>query len=93
MTTRSAKISPGLAAIHARTLERLLREVRDWARRESLRRELTRERRQLLGMSDATLADLGISRHVAENEARRDEIHRRRLVSPDRDTSRTGGRS
>jgi uncharacterized protein YjiS (DUF1127 family) len=63
-----------------RTLERLLRQVREWAREESLRRQLRRERRQLLEMDDDTLADLGISRHEAEAEARRNDIPGERLV-------------
>lgn len=80
MTTRSEKYQPGLAEKHPGTLERLLREVREWALREALRRDLKRERRQLGRMSDAQLADLGISRFEAEAEARRDDIPDARLA-------------
>ena len=79
MTTRSDKLQPELAAEHARTLDRLLRQARDWAAEESLRRQIRRERRQLLAMSDAMLADLGITRAEAEAEARREDIPAERL--------------
>ena len=79
MTTRSDKLQPELATEHARTLDRLLRQARDWAAEESLRRQIRRERRQLLAMSDEMLADLGISRAEAEAEARRTDIPVERL--------------
>lgn len=80
MTTRSVKIQHGLTPDHTNTLERLIRQVRAWARQESLRRQLKRERRQLLAMDDETLADLGITRAAAEVEARRDDIPAERLA-------------
>lgn len=80
MTTRSEKLQPGLARDHARTLERLLRQVREWAAEESLRRQIRAERRRLPEMSDAMLADLGISRQEAEAEARRTDIPAERLA-------------
>lgn len=80
MTAKTEIYRAGAAEDHARNLERLLREVRDWARRESLRRKLGRERRELLAMSDSMLADLGISRHEAEAEARRRDIPAERLA-------------
>ena len=79
MTTHTENYQAGPAEDHARTLERLLREVREWARRETLRRQIGRERRRLLEMSDRLLADLGISRHQAEAEARRGDIPVERL--------------
>ena len=81
MTTKSSNLQSSLAAEHARTLERLLRQARDWAAEESLRRRIKQERRQLLTMSDATLADLGITRAEAEAEARRTDIPAERLLS------------
>jgi uncharacterized protein YjiS (DUF1127 family) len=81
MTTRSAKFQPRLAEEHASTLERLIRRVREWAREESLRRRIKQERRQLKEMDDAMLADLGISRHEAEAEARRTDIPVERLAN------------
>lgn len=93
MTTRSEKYQPDLAENHARTLDRLLRDVREWARREALRRDLKRERRQLREMSDAMLADLGISRFDAEAEARRNDIPPDRLASLRQDANRSGGHS
>jgi uncharacterized protein YjiS (DUF1127 family) len=80
MTTQSENFRPGLAADPAHTLERLLRRAREWAREESLRRRINRERRQLLEMSDVMLADLGISRHEAEAEARRNDVPAERLL-------------
>jgi len=80
MTTRSENFQPGLAADHARTLERLIRQVREWAREESLRRRINQERRRLLEVSDTMLADLGITRSEAETEARRKEIPAERLA-------------
>lgn len=80
MTTQSLKFHPDSAENHARTLERLLRQVREWAREESLHRRLRRERRQLLEMDDAMLQDIGISRHEAEAEARRRDIPAERLA-------------
>ena len=74
MTTQTEKIQSGIAESHRRTLDRLLREVREWARQEGLRRQLRHERRRLLEADDALLADLGISRHEAEAEARRTDI-------------------
>jgi len=80
MTTQSENIRPGLAVDHAHALECLLRQVREWAREESLRRHIKRERRQLLAMDDAMLADLGISRDAAEAEALRNDIPPARLA-------------
>ena len=80
MTMQTENYPAGPAEDHALTLERLLREVREWARRDSLRRQLRRERRQLREMSDRQLADLGISRHEAEVEARRQDIPAERLA-------------
>jgi len=79
MTTQSEKLQAGLARDRAFTLQRLLRQVREWAAEESLRRRLGRERRQLLEMDEAMLADLGISREEAEAEARRRDIPAERL--------------
>jgi len=85
MTTRSENLQPGLAREHARTLQRLLQQVREWAAEESLRRQIRYERRLLLEMSDSTLADLGISRDEARAEARRKDIPARRLRLLQRD--------
>ncbi len=81
MTTRSESLQTELASDHARTLERLLRQVRAWAAEESLRRQIRAERGQLLAMSDAMLADLGITRAEAEAEARRSDIPAERLAA------------
>lgn len=91
MTTQSEKYDPGLTGDHARILERLIRQVREWARRESLRRRIRQERRQLLELNDAMLADLGISRFDAEAEARRDDIPAVRLDLLQRDPILSGG--
>lgn len=80
MTTKSDNLQSAIAAEHARTLDRLLRQAREWAAEESLRRRIKQERRQLLAMSDAMLADLGITRAEAEAEARRRDIPAERLA-------------
>ncbi|MGD2171480.1 MAG: DUF1127 domain-containing protein [Gammaproteobacteria bacterium] len=85
MTTRSEKFEPVVGADHAGTLERLLRQVREWAREESLRRQLREERRQLLYLSDAMLDDLGISREEAKAEARRTDVPAERMMQLRRD--------
>lgn len=79
MSTLSETFQSSQDEYRGSTLERLLREVHDRLRRESLRRELERERRQLLEMSDAMLADLGISHGEARAEARRTDIPADRL--------------
>lgn len=84
MTTRSQNLQPGIAHEHARVLDRLLRQVREWAREESLRRRINRERRQLLEMSDAMLADLGITYAEATAEAHRTDIPPERMTARQR---------
>ena len=87
MTTQSEKFDPGLAGEHARILGRLIREVREWARAESLRRRIRQERRQLLEIDEAMLADLGITRDDAQAEARRNDIPAERLALLQRSSS------
>ena len=62
-------------------LERLLEALRDWSSQQVLRARIRRERQQLLEMSDAMLRDLGITRHDAEAEARRDDVPTSRRIS------------
>lgn len=58
----------------ASTLDRWLEALRDWSSEQVLRARIRRERQQLLEMPDTMLRDLGITRHDAEAEARRDDI-------------------
>ena len=55
-------------------LDRWLETLRAWSSDQTLRARIRRERRQLLELSDAMLHDLGITRHDAEAEARRDDV-------------------
>lgn len=65
----------------ANTLDRLLQALRGWSSQQMLRARIRRERLQLLEMSDAMLHDLGITRHDAEAEARRDDVPASRRVA------------
>ena len=72
MNTRAEKYTADVAAANA--LDTLLHRVRAWAKREALKRQLERERRQLAEMSDEMLADLGIDRATALAEAAKTDI-------------------
>jgi uncharacterized protein YjiS (DUF1127 family) len=76
MTTRTESYT---ASIAVNTLDALLQQVRDWAKREALKQQLKRERRQLAEMSGAMLSDLGIDRAEALAEAARTDIPADRL--------------
>ena len=56
-----------------------------WAKIQQLKISMHRERQQLLEMSDAMLADLGITRDQAQEEARRVSLPEMRIELLDRD--------
>ena len=72
MSTRTEKFTSGLFA--GEVLERMQRQVREWAVRETLKRKLAQERRQLAYLSDDMLRDIGVCRADAELEASRSDI-------------------
>ena len=52
----------------------LLHAFRQWLSNQRLKAVIQRERASLATMSDSMLADLGINRAAAEQEAHRDDI-------------------
>ena len=79
MNSRVEKYTVDVAADSV--LDALLQNVRAWAKREALKRQLGQERRQLAEMSDAMLADLGIDRAAALAEASKTDIPAARMAS------------
>ena len=80
MTTYTDTCSRSLDTSPAGVLATLSRTIRCWFVNQQLKRQLARERRQLLRMTDTELKDLGISRHEAELEAARRDIPLERLA-------------
>jgi uncharacterized protein YjiS (DUF1127 family) len=72
MNIRAEKYTADIDAASA--LDALLQKVRAWAKREALKQQLSKERRQLAEMSDEMLADLGIDRSAALVEASKTDI-------------------
>ena len=78
MNTRIENYTAGVSAVNA--LDRLLGKVRGWAQREALKYQLRQERRQLVGMSDEILRDLGVNREDALSEAAKTDIPAARMT-------------
>lgn len=82
MNTRVESYTAGTAA--GNTLDRLLQQVRAWAKREALKQKLRQERRHLVEMPDEMLRDLGIDRAAALAEAAKTDIPAARLTHTNR---------
>ncbi|MGD8350042.1 MAG: DUF1127 domain-containing protein [Gammaproteobacteria bacterium] len=78
MNTRVENYTAGVAVANA--LDTLLRKIQAWARREALKSQLRRERRQLAEMSDEMLRDLGVSHAEALVESAKTDIPAQRLT-------------
>lgn len=78
MNTRVENYTAAVAAANA--LDTLLRKAQAWARREAVKSQLRRERRQLAEMSDEMLRDLGVRREDALAEAAKTDIPAGRLM-------------
>ena len=74
MTTYTETCTQGIHGISVNTLSSLVQRLQRWARIQQLKFSVHRERQQLLEMSDAMLADLGITRGQAQEEARRVDL-------------------
>ena len=79
MNTVTETCSRSLASSPAGVLETLGRSIRCWFEYQQLKRQVARERAQLLVMTDAELKDLGISRHDAVVEAARVDVPLQRI--------------
>ena len=66
------------------TLSSLVKRLQRWAEVQQLKINVRRERQQLLGMSDAMLGDLGITRVQAQEEARKVNLPEARFQMLDR---------
>ena len=74
MTTYTETCTQGIHGIPVNTLSSLVQRLQRWAKIQQLKYSVHRERQQLLEISDAMLADLGITRGQAQEEARRVDL-------------------
>ena len=82
MTAYTGTCSQRIDGMAVNTLgQKLIR----WAKIQQLKISMRRERQQLLEMSDAMLADLGITQDQAQEEARRVSLPAIRVELLDRD--------
>ena len=79
MTTLTENNTLNAAGHPAGALDLITQTFRKWIRSQQLRSKLAQERRQLMGMSDRMLQDLGISRAEAGAESARTDIPLSRL--------------
>ena len=74
MTIYTETCNQEIHGISVNTLSSLVQRLQRWAKIQQLKYSVHRERQQLLEMSDAMLADLGITRGQAQEEARRVDL-------------------
>ena len=74
MTTYTNTYTQSIDGISVNTLSNLVRRLQRWVRTQQLKAQVRQERQQLLEMSDAMLADLGITQGQAQEEARRVDL-------------------
>ena len=74
MTHYTENCSRDLALGPVGPADALLHAFRQWLKNHRLKAAVQRERASLATMSDAMLADIGIDRATAEQEAQRDDI-------------------
>jgi uncharacterized protein YjiS (DUF1127 family) len=74
MTTYTQNCSRSIVGHPAGALDILKMIFRQWMKNQRLRLKLAHERRQLQGMSDTILRDIGVSRAAADAEALRSDI-------------------
>ena len=79
MTIYTETCNQEIHGISANTLNSLVQRLQRWAKIQQLKYSVHRERQQLLEMSDAMLADLGITRGQAQEEARRVDLPVKRI--------------
>ncbi len=60
-------------------LESLYQRLDHWFKVQTLKLEISKERKQLLEMSEAMLSDMGITREQSEREAKRLDVPEMRL--------------
>ena len=74
MTTYTDTYTQSIDGISVNTLGNLVRRLQRWIRTQQLKAQVRQERQQLLEMSDAMLADLGITQGQAQEEARKVDL-------------------
>jgi uncharacterized protein YjiS (DUF1127 family) len=74
MTHYTENCSRNIAISPVGPADALLHAFRQWLKTQRLRAAIQRERASLATMSDAMLADIGIDRATAEQEAERNDI-------------------
>ncbi len=74
MTIYTETCNQEIHGISVNTLSSLVQRLQRWAKIQQLKYSVHRERQQLLEISDAMLADLGITRGQAQEEARRVDL-------------------
>ena len=74
MTIYTETCNQEIHGISVNTLSSLVQRLQRWAKIQQLKYSVPRERQQLLEISDAMLADLGITRGQAQEEARRVDL-------------------
>jgi uncharacterized protein YjiS (DUF1127 family) len=79
MTTLSRNYSDCIESGSIGTQVGLYQQIRRWFKIIVLKLKVSRERQQLLEMSDAMLADLGITQAQANAEAQRNDLPVERL--------------
>ncbi len=79
MTIYTETCNQEIHGISVNTLSSLVQRLQRWAKIQQLKYSVHRERQQLLEISDAMLADLGITRGQAQEEARRVDLPAMRI--------------
>jgi uncharacterized protein YjiS (DUF1127 family) len=85
MTTYTENYTQGIVGNLAEALGNFVQRLRHWARIQQLKNDVKQERQQLLEMSDAMLADLGVTWDQARGEARKVDLPVVRIEILDRE--------
>jgi uncharacterized protein YjiS (DUF1127 family) len=84
MTSYSGNCSNSIDTNAAGVLKSLYQRLDHWFKVQTLKLEISQERKQLLGMSDAMLSDMGITREQSKQEAQRLDLPVIRLEALDK---------
>jgi len=78
MTTYSGNcVDSGIVGV----FEGLFLQLQYWSKVQQLKAQVSKERKQLLEMSDAMLSDMGITRTQVKQEAQRLDLPETRLIA------------
>ena len=85
MTTYTGNCSDRIEVSAVGVFEGLYQRLQSWFEVQHLKDQVSKERQQLLEMSDAMLSDMGITRTQAKQEAKRLDLPALRLNALDKE--------